>query len=68
MNLSITINLYADDSQTYLRAEQYFNEQQYKKARPLLEHEAKKGSKAYMYRLGFMYKNGLGVKQNDKKN
>jgi len=67
LNLSISMNLYSDDAQTYLRAEQYFNEQQYKKARPLLEDEAKKGSKASMYRLGFMYKNGLGVKQSDKK-
>jgi len=67
LNLLVDTSLYALDSQTYLQAEQYFNEQQYKKAKPLLEEEALKGSQASMYRLGFMYKNGLGVKQSDKK-
>jgi len=63
----ITFNLQASNSKSYLLSEKYFNEQLYKKAKPLLEIEAKKGSKASMYRLGFMYKNGLGVEQSDKK-
>ena len=66
-SLLISINIYAQDQLTYLEAEKYFNEQLYKEAKPLLEIEAKNGSKASMYRLGFMYKNGLGVKQDDKK-
>ena len=65
--LLLNISLYADNSISYIKSEQYFNEQLYKEAKPLLEKEAKKGSKASMYRLGFMYKNGLGVKQDDKK-
>jgi len=63
----IIANLSAEATEKYLQAEHLFNQQQFKEAKPLLEAEAKKGSKASMYRLGFMYKNGLGVKQNDKK-
>jgi phospholipase A1 len=55
-----------NNSTQYVRAEQYFNEQQYTKAFPLIEKEAKKGSKPSMYRLGYMYQNGLGVKQDNK--
>ena len=67
LSLKLSISLHATESQTYLEAEKYFNEQLYKKAKPLLEEEANKDSRASMYRLGFMYKNGLGVKQDDKK-
>jgi len=56
----------SQNTEIYLRAEQYFNEKQYEKALPLLKQEAKKGSKPSMYRLGYMYQNGLGVEQDDK--
>ena len=56
-----------DETLEYTRGEQYFNEQQFTKAFDLIQDEAKKGSKPSMYRLGYMYQNGLGVKQDDKK-
>ena len=48
-------------------ANEYFNEKKYDKAFPEVQKEAKKGLKASMYRLGYMYMNGLGVKQDYKK-
>lgn len=50
-----------------LSSEKYFNEKQYKKALPLLEDEAIRGLKPSIYRLAHMYKNGLGVKIDNKK-
>lgn len=47
--------------------ETYFNEKQYEKARPLLEDEALKGIKPSIYRLAYMYQNGLGVKADYQK-
>jgi len=40
----------------------YFLNKEYDKALPILEMEAKNGSKQAMYKLGFMYENGLGTK------
>ncbi len=57
----------AYNAQEYLDSERYFNEQRYAKALPLLEEEAKKGSKPAMYRLASMYENGLGVEVDYKK-
>ncbi len=50
-----------------LSGEKYFNERAYEKALPLLEEEAKKGIKPSIYRLAYMYQNGLGVAVNYKK-
>jgi len=47
--------------------EKYFNEHAYKKALPLLEEEATRGLKPSIYRLAYMYQNGLGVGANYKK-
>lgn len=52
-------DLVVDDN---VSSEKYFNEKQYKKALPLLENEAIKGIKPSLYRLAYMYQNGLGVK------
>ena len=52
-------DLLIDDN---VSSEKYFNEKQYKKALPLLEEEAVKGIKPSIYRLAYMYQNGLGVK------
>ena len=65
--LFLNTTIFADDVERYLRADQYFSEQMYKKAYPLLVEEAKKGSKPAMYRLGYMFQNGLGVERSDKK-
>lgn len=51
----------------YLSSEKYFNEKQYEKALPLLEDEAIKGLKPSIYRLAYMYQNGLGVEVDTKK-
>lgn len=48
-------------------SEKYFNNQEYAKAFPLVQDEALKGIKPSMYRLGYMYQNGLGVAVNHKK-
>ena len=45
----------------------YFINKQYDKAIPLLEEEAKNGSKQAMYKLGFLYENGLGTAVDYKK-
>ncbi|HQS66998.1 MAG TPA: phospholipase A [Sulfuricurvum sp.] len=58
-------NEYAIDEN--LSSEKYFNEKQYEKALPLLEDEAIKGIKPSIYRLAYMYQNGLGVKVNYEK-
>jgi phospholipase A1 len=50
-----------------LSGEKYFNEHAYEKALPLLEEEANKGIKPSIYRLAYMYQNGLGVGVNYKK-
>ena len=52
-------DLVVDDN---VSSEKYFNEKQYEKALPLLENEAIKGIKPSLYRLAYMYQNGLGVK------
>lgn len=57
----------ANESEKYLSGEKYFNEKEYLKALPLLEDEAEKGSKPAMYRLAYMYQNGLGVEVDYKK-
>lgn len=48
-------------------SEKYFNKKQYEKALPLLEDEAIKGLKPSIYRLAYMYQNGLGVEVDTKK-
>lgn len=58
--------LYADEL-VYLNGKHYFDTKQYKKAFPLLQKEAKNGLKPSMYRLAYMYENGLGMKINYKK-
>lgn len=69
ISLILPVVLVADaqDAQKYIDSERYFNDQQYVKALPLLEDEAKKGSKPAMYRLASMYENGLGVEVDFKK-
>lgn len=52
-------DLAVDDN---ISSEKYFNEKQYEKAFPLLEDEAIKGIKPSIYRLAYLYQNGLGVK------
>ena len=52
-------DLVVDDN---ISSEKYFNEKKYEKALPLLENEAIKGIKPSLYRLAYMYQNGLGVK------
>ena len=51
----------------FQKAIQLFESKQYDKAVPLLEELAKKGNKAAMYRLAYIYENGLGVPQDFKK-
>ncbi|MEA1956406.1 MAG: phospholipase A [Campylobacterota bacterium] len=48
-------------------ANEYFNQKEYNKAFPIVKEEAENGSKASMYRLGYMYMNGLGVKKDIQK-
>ncbi|MGZ5207744.1 MAG: phospholipase A [Sulfuricurvum sp.] len=50
-----------------INSEKYFNAKQYEKALPLLEDEAIKGLKPSIYRLAYMYQNGLGVEVDTKK-
>ncbi len=50
-----------------MTAKEYFNEKAYEKAFPLVEVEAKGGAKASMYRLAYMYQNGLGIKKDIEK-
>ena len=61
MLLSFPLNLIADSASVY------FLNKEYDKALPILEMEAKNGSKQAMYKLGFMYENGLGTKVDQKK-
>jgi TPR repeat protein len=51
----------------FQKAIQYFESKQYAKALPLLEELAKSGNKAAMYRLAYIYENGLGVPKDFKK-
>jgi len=51
----------ADSVDNNISSEKYFNEKQYKKAFPLLEEEAIKGIQPSIYRLAYMYQNGLGI-------
>lgn len=51
----------------FANGEDFFNKKEYKKALPLLEQEAKNGSKTSMYCLANMYQNALGVPQDYKK-
>ncbi|WP_456451252.1 phospholipase A, partial [Hydrogenimonas sp.] len=51
----------------FQQAIQYMESKQYAKAVPLLEELAEKGNKAAMYRLAYIYENGLGVAQDFKK-
>lgn len=50
-----------------ISSEKYFNNKEYAKALPLLQDEAIKGLKPSIYRLAYMYQNGLGVGVNYKK-
>lgn len=50
-----------------ISSEKYFNNKEYAKALPLLQDEAIKGLKPSIYRLAYMYQNGLGVEVNYKK-
>jgi phospholipase A1 len=47
-------------------AKEFFIKKEYKKAFPLLKTQAENGSKSAMYRLAYMYQNGLGVEQDYK--
>ncbi len=54
-------NTFADE--TYQEAVVFFQQKQYAKAFPILKTQAKQGLKEAMYRLAYLYQNGLGVKQ-----
>lgn len=66
---SLSALLMADDYSVdgNISSEKYFNDKSYKKALPLLEEEALKGVKPSIYRLAYMYQNGLGVEVNYRK-
>jgi phospholipase A1 len=67
ITILVSTTALAQSDNEYAMAEDYFNNKEYKKALPLLEDEAQKGSKASMYRLGYMYENGLGVQKDATK-
>ncbi|WP_201352607.1 phospholipase A [Hydrogenimonas urashimensis] len=63
----IAIQASAKTGADFQKAIQLFESKQYLKAIPLLEEVAEKGNKAAMYRLAYIYENGLGVPQDFKK-
>lgn len=64
--LLISVSLAHAEEERYLVGERYFSQRQYSKALPLLEDEARKGSRPAMYRLAYMYEKGLGVQRDAK--
>ncbi len=57
----------SSDEIIQIRGEKCFDDEEYTKAYPLLKREANRGSRPAMYRLAFMYENGLGVKLDEKR-
>ncbi|WP_456449136.1 phospholipase A [Hydrogenimonas sp.] len=57
----------AKQAEEFQRAIQYFESKQYDRAIPLLKELAENGNKAAMYRLAYIYENGLGTEQDYKK-
>jgi len=66
-SLSLLLQAGAIESEIYLQGIRYFDEKAYKKALPLLQKLAKKGNKGAMYRLAYLYENGLGTPKNLEK-
>ncbi len=62
----VTATAGAKEGADFQRAIQLIESKQFDKAVPLLRELAKKGNKAAMYRLAYIYENGLGVPQDYK--
>lgn len=62
----LSLHTMANDMLNYNDGLKYYQNNQYKKAYPIVLHEAKRGNKEAQYILADMYENGYGVKKDIK--